>query len=230
MAEILAPSRSTATVRPPWRGQPGERKPLWAILGGNPPANWKAPSHEQVSSPKPKKHRPKQELSVTGHPVFPGGPIHTALQYKPDFGQAEWISAGPNLRTGHLVSGAGSESSLEEIRPTDRPENNSFVGEIKAPMNLDAASYWDVLKSLDSRYGDDIDYDLFPEIQNSYNSNSYTRGLLEASNGTTTAPYDRLIGGPSPLPARYFASPHLRDSAFPASLKPQPIPTFRRRR
>lgn len=208
-----------------WRGRPGEMKPLWAILGDEPPYDWQPPAPEQTTT---QDVTNEPELSVTGHPAFGIGPIHTALQYTPEGGQAEWISAGADLLTGRLVSGAGSAKDHRDVRFTDRPENNFYVGRITPPMGMSAAAYWDMLKSLDARYGDNVDYDLFPEIQDSYNSNSYTRGLLEASGGATAAPFDDLVGGASPLPARYFASSHLRDTGFPGSLTPQPGPLFRR--
>jgi ElaB/YqjD/DUF883 family membrane-anchored ribosome-binding protein len=38
---ILAPRRGGATTTLEWRGQPGEPKPLWAILGEAPPYDWR---------------------------------------------------------------------------------------------------------------------------------------------------------------------------------------------
>lgn len=40
LAEILAPRHPQGRTSVPWRGHPGEPKPLWAILGEEPPYGW----------------------------------------------------------------------------------------------------------------------------------------------------------------------------------------------
>jgi len=165
-------------------------------------------------------------LYVTAHRIAGTGPIHTAIQYVDDEGRHEWISAGPKGFSGRLVSGVGADGA--KIRMSDRPENNHVVGRITPPQGLTNADYWDLVRSADAAYRDNVDYDLFPERQDSYNSNSYTRGILDATGGTYTAPFGDYYGGDSPLPARRFAPPHLLDTGFVNSLKPQAAPILRR--
>jgi hypothetical protein len=173
---------------------------------------------------------------LTGHRVLGVGPTHTAIEYVDETGKAHWISAGSSLEfNARLVSGLDSELSAAEIqqgddynRPSDHPENNVTLGRITPPGGMDDAAHFDMLGSMDDRYADDINYNLFPKIQGSHNSNSYTRGLLDASGGSYTVPFDDYVGGETPVPETAFTSPHLR--GHPNSLLPQPVPYFRRRR
>jgi len=232
LEEILAPEprqSKPATKKVRWRGRPGEPTPLWAVLGEDPPFDWQPPAPEPVRQPVPSYLGDGGELTVTGHPAFGFGPTHTALQYNPPVGPTEWISAASDIWPGQLVSGAGFDDDPNEIRASDRPDQNTHVGQITPPPGMNAAEYWDMLKSLDARYSDNVDYDLFPELQDSYNSNSYTSGLLNISGGTSTVPFGNLVGGASPLPADYFAPPHLRGTDYPNSLNPQAPPIFRRK-
>ncbi len=227
LKEILAPDSRKNKKKMQWRGHPGAQKPLWAILDDPPPADWQPPVPVQSAASEVSK---QPELTVTGHSVLGVGPTHTAIQYTPQNGQTEWISAGPD--GGRLQSGVGAlDNSNKPIgqRPTDAPQKNIRLGRITPPQGMRAAEYWKRLKLLDSRYGDNVDYDLFPEIQNSYNSNSYTRGLIEASGGTSTVPFDHLVGGASPLPPQNFPAPHVRENGLADSLKPQRPAFFRRK-
>jgi hypothetical protein len=168
-------------------------------------------------------------IYVTAHPTFGVGPLHTAIEYVPEKGDRQWISAGPS--GGRLVSKVGmSDGSGNPTgdRTTDDPNKNITVGRLTPPEGMTDAEYWGVIKALDEAYRDGVDYDTFPEIQDSYNSNSYARGILDASGGTYTAPFDDYVGGRSPLPTRNFAPPHLRDTGYPDSLRPQPKPRLRR--
>jgi hypothetical protein len=228
LEEILAPDPGHAKKKVEWRGRSGEPMPLWAILGDEPPYDWQPPAQSAIPEPSGATSGP--EITVTGHPVLGFGPTHTAIQYTTPDGQVEWISAGPDW--GRLRSGVGALDQNEDPigeRPRDEPRENTFMGHITPPQSMSAADYWQRLKTMDARYGDNVDYDLFPEIQDSYNSNSYTRGLLEASGGTSTVPYDELVGGASPLPPQHFPAPHLRENGIADSWKP-PRPVFFRRR
>lgn len=250
LAETLAPRRPQAPTPVPWHGRPGEPKPLWAILGEAPPYDWRPPNAEanqvmelaakaelagDASAPEaePASERADQVgpgIYVTAHRIAGAGPIHTTIQYVPEDGKPEWISTGPD--GGRLASGVGT---LDEAgnptgeRSGDRPRNNAVVGRLTPPKGMTDAEYWERVKALDAAYRDNVDYDLDPEIQDGYNSNSYTRGILDASGGGATAPFDDYIGGRSPLPARNFAPRHLRGTGFEDSLKPQPSPPHFRR-
>jgi len=228
-----------------FRRRPGERTPLWAIAGEAPPLSWGFPEADgtrlvELAAEVPSGDRQAPEAgspSDAGHPRPPGiwvverptlgvGPAHTAIEYVPEEGKPEWISAGPER--GRLVSGVGGRD-YPEVRPKDRPDNMSTVGRITPPEGMTDAEQWAVLKSVDAYYKDNLDYDTWPEQMNSYNSNSYTRGLLDISGATHAIPFDDYVGGPSPVPARNFVPPHLGGTGFEGSLKPeQPSPRFRR--
>lgn len=251
LGEILSP-RPTATRNMfHWRGRPGERKPLWAILGEAPPLSWDPPEARDNGltefaaaeegfgdrqAPKPAAAPTRGDqlppgIWVVKRPSLGIGPAHTAIMYVPEDGNPEWISAGP--QEGRLVSGAGTLD--EERKPAgersgDRPGRTTAAGRITPREGMADAGQWETLKSLDAYYKDNVDYDVNPEWQDSYNSNSYTRGLLDAAGATYTAPYGDYVGGKSPLPTLYFTPAHLRGTGFEDSLKPnQPPPVFRRR-
>lgn len=245
---ILSP-RST---RPPttdfWRGRSGERKPLWAILGETPPLSWEPPDTRhlqllELAAETAGGDSQAQEpaatsdtgdgrgpgIWVTAHPIFGVGPLHTAVEYFPEDGARQWISAGPDLSTGRLVSGVGTEDNPTE-RSSDQPKHNVTLGRVTPPEGMTDTEYWEQLKALDQAYRDNVDYDVGPEWQDGYNSNSYTRGILDASGGASQVPFDNYFGGSSPLPPHYFAPPHLQGTGFPNSLKRrQPSPTLHRR-
>jgi len=250
LGEVLSPRPAATRKMFQWRGRPGERKPLWAILGEEPPLGWQPPEAKDVqvtelaakaelagdaSAPeaKPASERADQVgpgIYVTAHRIAGAGPLHTAIQYVPEDGDTEWISAGP--KGGRLVSGVGRLDEAGRVtgqRPIDAPKKNDVSGRITPPEGMTDAEYWQRIRALDDVYRDKVDYDLDPEIQDSYNSNSYTRGILDASGGVSTAPFADYVGGRSPLPARNLAPPHLRGTGFPNSLRPQqPAPAFRR--
>ena len=72
---------------------------------------------------------------------------------------------------------------------------------------MSAGSYFTHLQQADYRYCDCLDYDLFPGIMNSFNSNSYVHGLINATGGTTSVDFNRYVGGPKPVPPQYFGGP-----------------------
>gem|GEM_PF-3456929 len=151
---------------------------------------------------------------LTAHPVGGIGPDHLSIEFTDRDGKTNWISAGPEA--GRLVSGVG-----ENQRPTDHPSLNFTAGVVTPPAGLSAAQFFSRLLRLDAIYCDCVDYDLFPEISDSYNSNSFVFGLVQAGGGTPRMRYDWLphrletgfspmikpsnfAGGPRPLPSTYF--------------------------
>ena len=60
------------------------------------------------------------------------------------------------------------------------------------------------LLALHEEYANALDYDLFPSFQNSYNSNSYTSGLLDAAGIYKIRPPVSTPGWNDPLPPEYF--------------------------
>ena len=87
--------------------------------------------------------------------------------------------------------------------PNDHPALTMQLGAVDA---ADApAAYWSRLLIADSRYDDDLKYDLFPSIgQGGYNSNSYVSGIVQATAGIPTIPMSRFVGGERPVPASEF--------------------------
>lgn len=245
MEDILSPRPYQTRNAFQWRGRPGELKPLWAILDEPPPIGWEPPNTQDArlvefaaaeSTPNQPVSEPHSSsdggsrrppgLWVVERPSLGVGPAHTAIEYVPKEGEPQWISAGSEH--GQLVSGVGGKD-YPEVRSRDRSDNMSTVGRITPPKGMTNADQWEILKSLDSYYKDNVDYDTWPELQDSYNSNSYTRGLLDAGGATYTVPFDEYVGGASPLPAQHFIPPHVRATGVKKGFEPnQPPPHFRR--
>ena len=155
------------------------------------------------------------------HPSLGVGPAHTAIEYISEDGRREWISAGPDK--GRLVSGVGMQEKGADPkgeRPTDAPRRNVTVARLTPPEGMASADFWGELKRRNANFRANIDYDLVPEIQDGYNSNSYTRGLLDAAGATYTVPFDEYVGGRDPMPPFYFDPPHLQDWGSSGSLRP----------
>lgn len=241
LGEILSPRPSSARNVFHWRGQPGERKPLWAILGEPPPYDWRLPdmgddgwvelaaakeAAGERRAPDPGSNSNPGDQRGTGvwlveHPTLGVGPAHTAIEYISEDGRREWISAGPEK--GRLVSGVGMQEQAGEVkgeRPTDAPRGNITVERLAPPKGMTSADFWGELKRRDANFRDNINYDLVPEIQDSFNSNSYTRGLLDAAGAAYTVPFDDYVGGSDPLPPWYFEMPPLQDWGSSGSLRP----------
>lgn len=78
------------------------------------------------------------------------------------------------------------------------------MGVITPPSGVSASAYYQTILSADSAYCDCIDYDLFPEIADSYNSNSFVHGLIGATGGSVSVDLNSYVGGSTPLPPAYF--------------------------
>ena len=133
---------------------------------------------------------------VTGRRVGWIGPFHTALEYSDPllFGiPTEYLSAGP--KNGLLRS---QTDNLSEAR-------NVTLGRV-TPISFGARSLWSEMRSADGYYPDCLDYDLFPAIQNGYNSNSYVHGIIQATDGIVDISMSKFVGGGKPVPATFFAA------------------------
>ena len=102
------------------------------------------------------------------------------------------LSAGPI--DGLLVSGQNLE------RPSDTPWKNFTVGHVEPPSGVTPAEYFARLQRVDVAYCDCADYDTFPGIMNSYNSNSYVGGLIWATGGRSSVDLGQYYGGQDPIP------------------------------
>ena len=145
------------------------------------------------------------KIYITGHRVGKVGPYHTAIEYDDGSG-AQWISAGPEGTSlegfEKLVGGVGN--AVNGIRPTDAPALNITLGEVTPPSGMSASEYFNVLTTAAANYSNPVDYDMFPGISNSYNSNSYVSGLLNATGGTSSVNMSGFVGGGKPLPKEHF--------------------------
>ncbi len=136
------------------------------------------------------------QIYLVGHPVRDIGPLHTAIEYRDEYG-VFWISAGPEGWSveGFQVLAGGVGSYVNGIRPTDVPANNAVLAEVQPPPGITAQEYFQNLRSGASAYCNCADYDLFPDFADGYNSNSYTIGLIRATGGSTYYDTTGLVGG-----------------------------------
>ncbi len=135
-------------------------------------------------------------IYVTGHHVFGIGPVHTAIEYTSTVRPTTTISAGPEGVGPYLVSRVN--------RPSDSSALNMVLGTVSDPGNPAAESYFAELLLADTNYDDDLWYAAFPVAGSTYNSNSYVRGLIDATGGTATVNLAALVGGDKPVPAVKF--------------------------
>ena len=139
------------------------------------------------------------EIHITGHKVGKIGPMHTAIEYTDSTG-TRWISAGPEDEK--LVAGVGTLTN--SVRETDAPSENIVLGVVKPPNNMTNDQYFKELVKATGNYGNNVDYDVFPGIMKSYNSNSFIGGIIEFTGGTSSIDISNFIGGNNPVPASYF--------------------------
>jgi RHS repeat-associated protein len=151
------------------------------------------------------KGRTPGKIYVAGHRVGKVGPYHTALEYDDGTG-VQWISAGPEGTSlegfEKLVGGVGNE--VNGIRATDAPGLNKTLGVVTPPKGMSAGEYFNTLTTAAGNYSNSVDYDMFPGVSNSYNSNSYVSGLLSATGGASSVNMSGFVGGGKPLPKENF--------------------------
>jgi len=165
---------------------------FWAILGAA------RADAEEVPRTKAPSQTPRVfgTVYVTGHHVFGLGPIHTAIEYTSAYTPTTTLSAGPEGTLPYLVS--------RPNRPSDNAALNMVLGTVNDPQSPSAEAYFAELWLADSNYDDDLRYTLFPVVPGTYNSNSYVRGLIDATGGVTTANLASIVGGNQPVPASKF--------------------------
>jgi hypothetical protein len=151
------------------------------------------------------KARTAGKIHITGHRVGRSGPYHTALEYDDGTG-VQWISAGPEGMSAegfeNLVGGVGN--MVNGVRPSDAPSNNIVLGIVSPPQGMTPGEYFKVLTSAAGNYTKYVDYDMFPRISNSYNSNSYVAGIVNSTGGKTSIDMSVFVGGEKPLPRQHF--------------------------
>ena len=142
-------------------------------------------------------------LYVTGHRVSVIGPIHLAIEFRKEGEKPTTVSAGPGFLV--LVGEQDREGDFE-------PGSNFTIGEVDPPGELSAIDYFDELREAQDNYCDCLDYDLFPgEDEDGYNSNSYVRGILEATGGSTSVEFGNFVGGAKPVPTERFRPAEVPD-------------------
>ena len=156
-----------------------------------------------------------REVFLTSHHVAFGA-RHTALYLVPDnqshnlglMGfkknqQGQWyitLSAGPD-------SILNPKLKSDVNRPTDAPDKNTIDHTIENPFGnsvADDTKFIENLISRDSSYSDKSDYDIIPEIQDGYNSNSYTSGLLNSVGAKVPKLNGNSPGINKPIPSDNF--------------------------
>jgi hypothetical protein len=135
-----------------------------------------------------------ERVLLKGRRVLGQGPFHTALEFRLSTISAYDSDPRP-LIDGRLVS--------EVDWPRDHPSLTLRLGYVDGPGG--PLTYWQGLRVADSRYDDDLRYDLFPSLgEGGYNSNSYVSGLIQATAGLPTVQMRTLVGGERPVPASEF--------------------------
>jgi hypothetical protein len=165
---------------------------VWAILGA---ARADAQEVPTVEAP-PQNPRTFGTVYVTGHRIFAFGPIHSAVEYTSVYTPVTTISAGPEGALPYLVSRVN--------RPSDIAALNMVLGTVSDPQNPSAEAYFAELLGADARYGDDLWYKAIPVLPGQYNSNSYVRGIIDATGGIPTINLSILVGGGRPVPVSSF--------------------------
>ena len=69
---------------------------------------------------------------------------------------------------------------------------------------MTSEAYFGVLMAAYEAYCDCLDYDTWPAIADSYNSNSYIAGLVGATGGRPSIDFGDYAGGNDPVPGRHF--------------------------
>jgi hypothetical protein len=135
-----------------------------------------------------------EQVELKGRRVLGQGPFHTALEFRESTVSA-YDSDPRALFDGRLVS--------EVNWPRDHPSLTLQMGFVNGPTA--PPIYWSDILQTDSRYGDDLPYDLFPSIgQGGYNSNSFVSGLIQTTHGTPTIDIATFVGGERPVPSSAF--------------------------
>lgn len=179
---------------------------LYAYVG-NDPVNGVDPSGERVE--------------LTWHMVAPPGVSsarHFAVRFTPDdqstvtnhpnFQNADTdgnkyvvLSARFDMLTGNLSKGVNRDSDIG-------PQEGALT--VSVPEGMTETQFYNGMAENFNSYQNNVDYDLYPEGENGYNSNSFATGLVESAGGTApqlpTSSMGTLHapGYNKPLPDRCF--------------------------
>ena len=109
-----------------------------------------------------------------------------------DRGADQGFYCGKTL-TDHVLAEFHTSQALADRQPA--PTDVEAVCQIAPPQGMTATAYFDVIVAADNSYCDCIDYELFPGLGDSYNSNSYVIGILSSTGGTARLNFTELYGG-----------------------------------
>jgi hypothetical protein len=137
-------------------------------------------------------------IYLTAHPVLRVGPQHTALEYLYTSG-TPLGSAGPQIVSAGPLSGR-----LVYSRNRKSDHGNFVLGPVQSARYSTAKAHFDTLIRSAENYDNQLDYDLFPEAGDGYNSNSFVAGLLDITAASATHAMSSFVGGGKPVPAKEF--------------------------
>ena len=159
-----------------------------------------------------------REVKLTSHNVVAGF-RHSALLLIPDDQSQNWGSLGfkkNNQGKWYATLSAGPDNwwnpklKSDVNRPTDAPDKNRIEATVANPYGkskADDTKFINTLLSNDRNYGDNLDYDLTPELQDGYNSNSFSSGLLNSVGATVPKLKGDFPGIKKPVPSDDFKKP-----------------------
>lgn len=122
----------------------------------------------------------------------------------PDGNKYVVLSAGPDMLTGNLTKGVNRESDTGSQEGALR---------VSIPKGMTETQFYNTMAEKFNLYQNDVDYDLFPEGADGYNSNSFATGLIESAGGTPPeSPISQMGQLDAPgyeklLPSRCFDGP-----------------------
>lgn len=157
------------------------------------------------------------EVLLEAHPIRLTGQNHAKITIIPDC-QARWAMdnrfAGNTTPNGEFYATLGAEgvgwfqnnpilvSDINRTTDLDR-SNNLFPTVITPPAGMSDDDFIIALFFADSRYGDNLPYNLFPTF-GKYNSNSYASGLLRSIIGAMPPQPPNTPGFTNPVPQHHF--------------------------
>ncbi len=136
---------------------------------------------------------PDDQASVDNHPDFQNTDA--------DGNKYVTLSAGPSMITGNLVAAPNRSADLGTQEGSIK---------LKVPEGMTETEYYNKMAVSFNGYPDNVDYDLYPEGNDGYNSNSFATGLVGAAGGEVpplpVSPMGKLDapGYEKPLPPECF--------------------------
>jgi RHS repeat-associated protein len=138
------------------------------------------------------------KIYITGRRVGKAFAVHLGISRH---GSSDAIGAEPDGFGAEGASWLKAEFPRSED-DTSNPYGNVVLGEVVPPEGMTTTEYFDLLES-HVNYSQ-VDYDYFPGISDGYNSNSFVRGVIEATGGSSSIDLSNFVGGGKPVPKSAF--------------------------